>query len=120
MRNAPGSEQSVFCAPIMPALAQKTGMDRCLLCFCRMSTHHSALDVLAVRKGLAQLSPLDRAVLLLADCEGYSMNEVAEALGRTRVAVKLRASRARRRLARILGSDPGAGRSARGRDHEAG
>jgi len=80
----------------------------------------TALDVLRVRRGLAQLAPLDRAVLLLADLEGYSMQEVAQVLGRTRVAVKLRASRARRRLARILGIGPEAGRSARERDHEEG
>jgi RNA polymerase sigma-70 factor (ECF subfamily) len=60
-------------------------------------------DMLALREGLATLSPLDRAVLVLADLEERSMAEVAQTLGSTRVAVKLRASRARRKLARILG-----------------
>ncbi len=60
------------------------------------------LDVLTVRKGLAELSASDRAVLTLVDLEGLSMAEAAEALGLTRVAVKLRASRARRKLARLL------------------
>jgi len=59
-------------------------------------------DALALRRALAALNPIDRAVLLLADVEGRSMEEVAEILGSTRVAVKLRASRARRRLARTL------------------
>ena len=68
-------------------------------------TPEARLDVLTLRKGLAQLSAIDRAVLVLADLEGRSMAEVAQALGSTRVAVKLRASRARRKLARILGPD---------------
>lgn len=65
----------------------------------------AGLDVLVLRQGLARLSATDRAVLLLADLEGHSMAEVARALGSTRVAVKLRASRARRKLARILAPD---------------
>lgn len=60
------------------------------------------LAAITVRQGLARLRPIDRAVLLLADLEGRSMAEVAEALGITRAAAKLRASRARRKLARIL------------------
>jgi RNA polymerase sigma-70 factor (ECF subfamily) len=62
----------------------------------------SALDVLTLRRGLAQLSATDRAVLTLVDLEGLSMAEAAQAVGLTRVAVKLRASRARRKLARLL------------------
>ncbi len=60
------------------------------------------LDVLTVRQGLAQLSAADRAVLTLVDLEGRSMAETAKALGLTRVAVRLRAMRARRKLARLL------------------
>jgi len=64
------------------------------------------LEIIRLRRALSELTPLDRAVLILADVEGRSMAEVAEVLGSTRVAVKLRASRARRRLARSLkGSD---------------
>ena len=63
----------------------------------------SALDVVSVRRGLAQLSASDRAVLTLVDLEGHSMAEAAQALGVTRVAVRLRAVRARRKLARLLG-----------------
>jgi len=58
--------------------------------------------VLAVRQALSQLSPLDRATLVLADLEGRSMGDVAQLLGSTPVAVRLRASRARRKLARLL------------------
>jgi len=60
------------------------------------------LEILRLRRALSKLSALDRSVLILADVEGHSMAEVAEVLGLTRVAVKLRASRARRRLARSL------------------
>ncbi len=60
------------------------------------------LDVLTLRKALRNLSPTDRAVLTLVDLEGRSMAETAEALGLTRVATKLRASRARKKLARLL------------------
>jgi len=62
------------------------------------------LNVLQIRQALATLSPMDRAVLVLADLEGHSMAEVARIVGSTRVAVRLRASRARRKLARQLRS----------------
>lgn len=65
------------------------------------------IDVLTLRRGLARLSALDRAVLVLVDLEGLSMAEAAAALDKTRAAVKLRASRARRKLAGIL--DAGGG-----------
>jgi RNA polymerase sigma-70 factor (ECF subfamily) len=60
------------------------------------------LDLIAVRQALARLAPQDRAVLTLVDLEGFSMAEAAEALEVTRVAVRLRAVRARRKLARFL------------------
>ena len=60
------------------------------------------LDVLTVRAGLAALSPSDRALLTLVDLEGWPMREAATMLGLTHVAVKLRASRARKKLARAL------------------
>jgi RNA polymerase sigma-70 factor (ECF subfamily) len=59
-------------------------------------------DVLAVRQCLARLSASDRAVLVLVDVEGRSMGETASILGTTSVAVRLRAVRARRKLARLL------------------
>ncbi len=64
------------------------------------------LDVLTVRHALGKLAPADRAILTLVDLEGASMDEAARALGLTRVAVKLRAMRARRKLARLLSADP--------------
>jgi len=60
------------------------------------------LDVMAVREALSRLSPTDRAVLTLADLEGRSLAETAAALGLTYVAARLRAVRARRKLARLL------------------
>jgi RNA polymerase sigma-70 factor (ECF subfamily) len=62
----------------------------------------SWLDILAVRQALRRLSPIDRAVLTLVDLEGHSMAEAARILGTTNVAVRLRAVRARRKLARAL------------------
>jgi RNA polymerase sigma-70 factor (ECF subfamily) len=59
-------------------------------------------DVLAVREALAKLSPSDRAVLVLVDLEGFSMEEAARVLGTTNVGTRLRAVRARRKLARQL------------------
>jgi RNA polymerase sigma-70 factor (ECF subfamily) len=68
------------------------------------------LDVIAVRRALAQLAPADRAVLTLVDLEGRSMAEAAAALGLTRVAIRLRAVRARRKLARLIREGPGGSR----------
>ena len=80
---------------------------------CAITEPGASLDVLAVRQGLARLSAADRAVLTLVDLEGRSMAETAETLGLTRMAVRLRAVRARRKLARLLrpeGSRPKDGR----------
>ena len=60
------------------------------------------LDVLTVRKALTTLSATDRAVLTLVDLEGWPMAEAAKLLGLTYVAIKLRASRARRKLAGVI------------------
>jgi len=51
---------------------------------------------------LRRLSPVDRAVVYLADVEGRPFAETAAMLGITVVAARLRASRARRRLREIL------------------
>jgi RNA polymerase sigma-70 factor (ECF subfamily) len=64
------------------------------------SGHPTVDEAIEARELLARLSAEDRAVLWLADVEGRTMGEIAQAIGSTRVAVKLRASRARRRLAR--------------------
>jgi RNA polymerase sigma-70 factor (ECF subfamily) len=64
----------------------------------------SSVHVLAVRRALAQLSAADRAVLVLVDLEGWSMADAGRVLGSTAVAVRLRAVRARRKLARLLRS----------------
>jgi RNA polymerase sigma-70 factor (ECF subfamily) len=67
------------------------------------------LDVLTVRRALATLSPIDRAVLTLVDLEGWAMAEAAKMLGLTYVAIKLRASRARRKLAGVIREGGSAG-----------
>ena len=51
---------------------------------------------------LRRLPARDRFILLLLDGEGYSTAEIAERLGWTRVNVKVRAHRARKRLRRLL------------------
>ena len=65
----------------------------------------ATLDALAVREALARLSPADRAVLVLVDLHGHSMAEAAAALGATNVGTRLRAVRARRKLAKLLGRE---------------
>lgn len=57
---------------------------------------------LEVERLLARLPPTDRFVLVLLEEEGWAVAEVAERLGWTRVNVKVRAHRARRRLRRLL------------------
>jgi len=51
---------------------------------------------------LFALSPDDRAVLYLADVEGYTFREIADMLGRSEAFARQRASRARRRLKQVL------------------
>lgn len=48
------------------------------------------------------LSPLQRAVLYLSEVEGYRFAEVAEMVGCSEPAARMSASRARRRLRRVL------------------
>ncbi len=57
---------------------------------------------LEVRGLLARLRPADRFLLLLLEGEGWSVDEVSRRLGWTRVNVRVRAHRARRRLKAIL------------------
>jgi RNA polymerase sigma-70 factor (ECF subfamily) len=64
------------------------------------------VDAGMVRQALGRLQAADRAILVLVDLEGFSMKEAAEMLGTNRVAARVRAVRARRRLARLLGAVP--------------
>lgn len=57
-----------------------------------------------LRRLLAALAPVDRFVLLLLYGEGWSAEAIAEQLGWTRVNVRVRAHRARRKLRRLLES----------------
>ena len=74
------------------------------------SPEQARLDVMTVRRGLQLLSASDRAVLTLVDLEGFSRAEAARMLGLTRVAIKLRAVRARRKLAKALTDRAASGR----------
>lgn len=55
-----------------------------------------------VERLLARLPAADRFLLVLLEGEGWSVAEIAERLGWSRVNVKVRAHRARRRLRQIL------------------
>jgi RNA polymerase sigma-70 factor, ECF subfamily len=57
---------------------------------------------LEVERLLARLAPADRFLLVLLEAEGWSVAEIAERLGWSRVNVKVRAHRARQRLRRVL------------------
>jgi RNA polymerase sigma-70 factor (ECF subfamily) len=59
-----------------------------------------------VQRLLRELPAQDRFLLLLLDGEGWSTAEIAERLGWTRVNVKVRAHRARKRLRRLLERKP--------------
>ena len=59
-------------------------------------------ETLIVREALAKLSASDRAVLVLVDLCGHSMAEAAAALGTSSVGMRLRAVRARRKLAALI------------------
>jgi len=56
-------------------------------------------DLQRVRRALAELPELDRAVLLMATMDGLSHQAIAEAVGLSTAAVKVRIHRARLRLA---------------------
>ena len=58
-----------------------------------------------VERLLRKLSPPDRFILLLLDGEGFSVAEIADRLGWTKVNVKVRAHRVRKRLRRLLEGD---------------
>lgn len=57
---------------------------------------------LLVERLLAELSAADRLVLILLEAEGWSVAEIAERVGWSKVNVKVRAHRARLRLRRKL------------------
>ena len=56
---------------------------------------------------LSQLSPKDRAALLLRELEGFSMADLARALGCSELAARLRLFRARRALRAMLDREGG-------------
>lgn len=60
---------------------------------------------LALRAALNELSPLDRAVLVLRYFEDRSTEQVAQDLGRTNAAIRNRTSRALTRIREVLGDD---------------
>jgi len=88
-------------------------------CYERLRRHHPrehALDeridpaaptgdpgaAVEIERLLAALEPVDRFILLLLHGEGWTIAEIADRLGWTRVNVKVRAHRARKKLRRLL------------------
>jgi RNA polymerase sigma-70 factor (ECF subfamily) len=63
----------------------------------------AGVDERAVRQALAQLPDAQREVIVLHAYEGMTFAEVAEMLGTSGVAVRLRAHRGYRRLRKLLG-----------------
>lgn len=63
-------------------------------------------EQLRVRAALAALSEADQEVLRLTEWEQLPIGEVAQVLGCSTGAAKVRLHRARQRFARVLGSDP--------------
>lgn len=63
---------------------------------------HDPTVSLEVERLLARLPPSDRFLLTLLEGEGWSVAEIAQRLGWTKVNVKVRAHRARKRLRRVL------------------
>jgi RNA polymerase sigma-70 factor (ECF subfamily) len=61
---------------------------------------------LEVERLLATLRPEDRFILLMLDGEGWSVAEIADRLGWSKVNVKVRAHRARRKLRNLLEEGP--------------
>jgi RNA polymerase sigma-70 factor (ECF subfamily) len=57
---------------------------------------------LEVERLLRPLKPEERFILILLDGEGWSVADIAQRLGWTRVNVKVRAHRARKKLRRLL------------------
>ncbi len=53
-------------------------------------------------RALAALAPKDRQVLILADAQGFTADEVAQAMGCSALAVRVRLHRARRAMRRIV------------------
>lgn len=64
--------------------------------------HHDPDARMEVAGLLRNLPPQDRFILSLLDGEGWSVSDIAERLGWTRVNVKVRAHRARKKLRKIL------------------
>lgn len=63
---------------------------------------HDPTVGMEVERLLARLAPADRFILTLMEGEGWTVSEIAERLGWTKVNVKVRAHRARKRLRTVL------------------
>jgi RNA polymerase sigma-70 factor, ECF subfamily len=69
--------------------------------FLKEAAKQEAAEVLT--HALGKLSAADRMVLALVHLDGYSVQEAADLLGWSTVAVKVRAHRSRRKLRKIIG-----------------
>ncbi len=64
-----------------------------------------AADVAALYAALDKLSPEQRQAIILAEIEGFSHKEIRDIQGGSLTAVKVRVFRAKRRLAKLMGSN---------------
>jgi RNA polymerase sigma-70 factor (ECF subfamily) len=71
-----------------------------------------------LRRAMDELSPKRRAVLVLHDIEGLSVDEIASIVRAAPVAVRSRLRDGRKALARLLAGDPYFGEVARGKEGE--
>lgn len=81
------------------------------------STQAVIEDVLAVRAALMNLSAADREVVVLSAYHGHTPAEIAQALGRSAVVVRVRLHRARARLRRALQDTHASGAASRLEEH---
>ncbi len=63
-----------------------------------------ATDVVALYAALDKLSPEQRQAIVLAEIEGFTHKEIRDIQGGSLTAVKVRIFRAKRRLAKLMGS----------------
>ncbi len=63
-----------------------------------------AADIAELYVALDKLAPDQRQAIVLAEIEGFSHKEIAEIQGSSLTAVKVRVFRAKRRLAKLMGS----------------
>jgi RNA polymerase sigma-70 factor (ECF subfamily) len=84
----------------LPPAQQQTARD--LMAGVKLEDRAAARDL--AERALAALSPKERQVLILAEAQGFSATEVAQVLGCSSLAVRIRLHRARRAMRKVTES----------------